>query len=132
VTFGVPVEVPGSGAQVLPPGTYVFKIADSRSDSHIVQIFSEDQQHVFTTILSKSQHRFRPTNDTVMTLKERAPGQLEALSAWFYPGDELGHQFVYPEARTVELAKVVHQLFLRCLSNLTDRKGFEVAAARGR
>ena len=109
VTFGVPVEVPGSGAQVLPAGTYVFKIADSRSDSHIVQIFSEDQKHVFTTILSKSQHRFRPTNNTVVTLKQRAPGQPEAISAWFYPGDELGQGFVYAKARSIELAKIIHQ-----------------------
>jgi len=39
VTFNVPVEIPGVGAQVLPAGTYVFKLLDSLSDRHIVQIF---------------------------------------------------------------------------------------------
>ena len=34
VTFSAPVEVPGIGAQVLPAGTYVFKILDSMSDRH--------------------------------------------------------------------------------------------------
>jgi hypothetical protein len=134
VAFGVPVEVPGSGAQVLPAGTYVFKIADSRSDSHVVQIFSEDQKHVFTTILSKSQHRFRPTNNTVMTLKQRAPGQPEAITAWFYPGDELGHQFVYPEARAIELAKVINQPVLatplETKSTVTALKQLPFAANR--
>ena len=37
VTFSAPVEVPGVGAQVLPAGTYVFKIMDSLSDRHIVR-----------------------------------------------------------------------------------------------
>ena len=35
VSFKEPVAVPG---QVLAPGTYVFKLADSQSDRHIVQI----------------------------------------------------------------------------------------------
>lgn len=37
-TFSTPVEIPGvhlSGWGVLPAGTYVFKILDSKSDRHI-------------------------------------------------------------------------------------------------
>jgi hypothetical protein len=52
VTFSAPVEVPGVGAQTLPAGTYVFKIADALGDRHIVQIFNEAQDHVYTTILA--------------------------------------------------------------------------------
>src|ERR1035441_1302094 len=43
VTFSGPVEIPGvhlAGWGVLPAGTYVFKILDSQSDRHIVQIFN--------------------------------------------------------------------------------------------
>lgn len=46
VTFSAPVEIPGvhlAGWGVLPAGTYVFKIFDSQSDRHIVQIFSQDK-----------------------------------------------------------------------------------------
>ena len=32
ITFSGPVEVPGVGAQILPAGTYVFKIFNSLSD----------------------------------------------------------------------------------------------------
>ena len=42
ITFSEPVEIPGvhlAGWGVLPAGTYVFKILDSQSDRHIVQIF---------------------------------------------------------------------------------------------
>src|SRR5262245_26162214 len=38
VTFKVPVEIPGSNPQVLPAGTYRFRIVDSKSEPHIVQI----------------------------------------------------------------------------------------------
>ena len=46
MTFSGPVEIPGvhlKGWGVLPAGTYVFKILDSQSDRHIVQIFSADE-----------------------------------------------------------------------------------------
>ncbi len=108
VTFNEPVEVPGVGAQVLPAGKYVFKILDSPSDRHIVQIFNFAEDHVYTTILAIPNYRLRPTDKTVMTFKERAEGQPEAIRAWFYPGHQWGEEFVYPKSRAIELAKVVN------------------------
>ncbi|HEV2494821.1 MAG TPA: hypothetical protein VG204_17300 [Terriglobia bacterium] len=109
VTFSAPVEVPGVGAQVLPAGTYIFKIVDSAADRHIVQIFNEAEDHVYTTILAIPNYRLRATDKTVMTFKERAEGQPEAIRAWFYPGRQWGEQFVYPKSRAIELAKVVNE-----------------------
>jgi LPXTG-motif cell wall-anchored protein len=109
VTFSAPVEVPGVGAQTLPAGTYVFKIADSMADRHIVQIFNEDETHVFTTILAIPNYRLKPTDKTVMTFRERAEGQPEAIRAWFYPGRQWGEEFVYPKYRAVELAKLTNE-----------------------
>ena len=107
VTFSAPVEVPGVGAQTLPAGTYVFKIMDSASDRHIVQIFNEAGDHVYTTILAIPNYRLKATDKTVMTFGERAEGQPEAIRAWFYPGHQWGEEFVYPKSRAIELAKVV-------------------------
>jgi hypothetical protein len=106
VTFSGPVEVPGVGAQVLPAGTYLFKLMDSPSDRNIVQIFNEDGTHLYTTILAIPNYRLRVTDKTVMTFRERAEGQPEAIRAWFYPGANWGQEFVYPKARAIELAKV--------------------------
>ena len=39
MTFSQPIEIPG---QILPAGTYTFRLLDSPSDRHIVQIFSAD------------------------------------------------------------------------------------------
>jgi LPXTG-motif cell wall-anchored protein len=108
VTFSAPVEIPGVhlvGWSVLPAGTYVFKILDSRSDRHIVQIFSADELTVYATILAIPNYRLKATDKTVMTFRERPRGQPEALRAWFYPGRNWGDEFVYGKAMAIELAK---------------------------
>src|SRR3954469_14008313 len=109
ITFSGPVEVPGVGAQVLPAGTYVFKIMDSLTDRHIVQIFNEREDHLFTTILAIPNYRYRATDKTVVTFKERAEGEPKAIRAWFYPVRQWGDEFVYPKAKALELAKIVNE-----------------------
>src|SRR5271167_1462786 len=111
VTFSGPVEIPGvhlKGWGVLPAGTYVFKILDSQSDRHIVQIFSKDEKTVYATILAIPNYRLKATSKTVITFTERPAGEPEALRAWFYPGRNWGDEFVYPKARAVEIAKTTN------------------------
>jgi hypothetical protein len=109
VTFSAPVEVPGVGAQVLPAGTYVFKLLDSLSDRHIVQIFNKDETQLLTTILAIPNYRLHSTDKTVITFKERAQGEPEAIRAWFYPGNQSGDEFVYSKAKALELAKIANE-----------------------
>lgn len=108
VTFSAPVEIPGVDAQVLPAGTYVFKLLDSQSDRHIVQILNADETHVYSTILAIPNYRLKATDKTVMTFAERATGDPQAIRAWFYPGDNSGQEFVYPKKRAVVLAKTTN------------------------
>src|SRR5262249_1544847 len=103
VTFSQPVEVPGG--VVLPAGAYVVKLLDSASNRHIVQIFNEDQTHIYATVLAIPNYRLRVTGKTVMTFAERAAGEPQAIRSWFYPGDNFGQEFVYSKSRAVELAK---------------------------
>ena len=108
VTFSGPVEIPPvhvKGWGVLPAGTYVFRVLDSQSDRHIVQIFNQDETQCLATILAIPDFRLKPTSKTVITFRERPAGQPEALRAWFYPGQSWGAEFVYPKARAVEIAK---------------------------
>ena len=105
-SFSGPVEVPG---QVLEPGTYVFKLMNSQSDRNIVQVFNKRENHLFGTFLTIPDYRLKPAGKTIITFEERAAGSPEAVRAWFYPGQNYGHQFVYPKARAVELAKANNQ-----------------------
>ncbi len=93
---------------MLPAGTYVFKIVDSKSDRHIVQIFSADEKTVYATILAIPNYRLKVTGKTVITFRERPAGEPQALRAWFYPGRNWGEEFVYPKKKAIEIAKI-HQ-----------------------
>jgi hypothetical protein len=103
LTFSQPVEVPG---HVLPAGTYTFKLADSMSDRHIVQIFNADESQLIATIMAIPGHRLTRTDETVIRFTETPRGAPQAIRAWFYPGDIVGQAFVYPRDRAAELAKV--------------------------
>jgi len=105
-TFSGPVEIPG---QVLDAGTYVFKVVDSASDRNVVQVFSEDDNHLYGTFLTVPDYHQRPSGKTIINFEERAAGDPEAVKAWFYPGDNYGHDFVYPRAKAAALAKANNQ-----------------------
>jgi hypothetical protein len=101
-TFSGPVEIPG---QVLPAGTYVFKLADSSSDRNIVQVYNKDETHLYGTFLAVADQRLQPSDRAIITFEERAGSSPEAVKAWFYPGEDYGHEFVYPKPKAVALAK---------------------------
>jgi LPXTG-motif cell wall-anchored protein len=120
ITFSEPVEIPGVGAQILPAGTYVFKVVDVVGDRNVVKIFSPDGTHVFATILAINNYRLKPTDKTVLTFKERGEDQPEAIKAWFYPGENSGQEFVYPRKRAIELATIVKEPVLAAPIEITE------------
>ena len=103
VTFSEPVQVPG---KVLPAGTYIFKLLDSASNRHIVQIFNEDHTALITTVLAIPNERLQPAGKTILTYDERPADQPMALAAWFYPGDSFGQEFVYPKSESAQLSRL--------------------------
>ena len=121
VTFSAPVEIPGVhlvGWGVLPAGTYVFKIMDSLSNRHIVQISNKEETKVYATILAIPNYRLKATDKTVMTFRERAAGEPEALRAWFYPGRNWGEEFVYPKSKAIAIARATNTPVLYTLIDL--------------
>lgn len=100
-TFSQPVEVPG---QVLPAGSYVFKLADSQVNRHIVQVFNERENHLYGTFLTVPAYRAETPDKPVITFEERAGDAPQAVKSWFYPGDNYGDQFIYH--KPVEMASV--------------------------
>jgi hypothetical protein len=105
-TFNEPVEIPG---QVLDAGTYIFKVVDSASDRNIVQVFSKDENHLYGTFLTVPDYHQQPSGKTIITFEERAEGDPQAVKAWFYPGDNYGHDLVYPKAKAAALARANRQ-----------------------
>lgn len=93
-----------AGSKVLNPGTYVWKLMDSASDRHIVQIFDKDQRHLEETILAIPNYRLQPSGKTQFAFWETPAGVPKAVRAWFYPGDNFGQEFPYPKKLVAELA----------------------------
>jgi hypothetical protein len=98
VTFGDSVEIPG---QVLPAGTYVFKLANSASDRHIVQIWNADETQILATILTIPNYRLDSPDRTIFEFDERPSDSPVALHSWFYPGDNTGQEFVYDRNKEI-------------------------------
>jgi len=93
-----------AGNKVLQPGTYVWKLLNSPSDRHIVQIFDKDQRHLEQTILAIPNYRLQPTGKSNFAFWETPTGVPKAVRAWFYPGDNFGQEFAYPKKLVAEMA----------------------------
>ena len=93
-----------AGDKVLDPGTYVWKLLDSQSNRHIVQIYDKDQSHLEETILAIPNYRLQPAGKTQFSFWETPPGVPKAVRAWFYPGDNFGQEFKYPQKLVAQLA----------------------------
>jgi len=94
LTVGETVQIRDT---VLEPGQYVLKLLDSQTDRHIVQIFNGNETHIINTVLAIPRQRVYPTGKSQFTFWETPPGNVRALRAWFYPGDEIGQEFPYPK-----------------------------------
>jgi LPXTG-motif cell wall-anchored protein len=98
-TFSVPVMIPG---QILPPGTYVFKMADVGGSPDVVRVETADETTVLATALTIPRYRLHPGGRAdVFQLEERSADSPQAIRSWFYPGFTIGHEFIYPKTARV-------------------------------
>jgi hypothetical protein len=98
--FSAPVQIPG---KVLAAGKYVFQLVDSDSDRDTVQIFSEDphgRESLVATLNSVPDHISDTPDKPTIHFDERRAGTPEAIHSWFYPGENTGWEFIYPDAET--------------------------------
>ena len=105
LTFSGPVQIPGA---TLPAGSYVFKLADIPGNRHVVQVFDKDEKKIYTTMLAIPNQRLEPSDKPIVLFSERASGSPQAVKVWYYPGDTIGNEFVYPRAQAMKIAKETH------------------------
>jgi hypothetical protein len=109
LTFSGPVQLPGV---TLAAGTYVFKLADLNGNRHVVQVFDKDEKKIYSTILAIPDQKLDPSDKPVVMFSERPAGTPQAVRAWFYPGETIGNEFVYPKDQAVKIARDTHQSVL--------------------
>lgn len=105
ITFSQPVQVPG---HTLPPGTYLFKLADVDSQN-VVQIFNANGTVLYASVMTIPTVRPKATGNTEVTLAEQPEGEPYALLTWFYPGRLTGKEFLYPKTQELQLAQDRHE-----------------------
>ena len=130
VTFSGPVEIPG---KVLPAGEYVFQLDVLPSnETSIVEIRDKDGVKTLATMLTIADYRLTPTGKTVILFRERAGNSPAALRAWFYPGENFGHEFAYPMREATQIANANHMNVPAIADNATDSdlKGSQVTEAK--
>lgn len=91
VTLGETCRV---GTTLIPPGRYVFRLFQSTSTRNIVQVFTEDERQILTSVITVPSYRSQPSETTDLVFGEAPSGQPLPLRFWFYPGQSLGQQFV--------------------------------------
>jgi len=100
LTFSNPVELPG---MTLPAGTYTFRLADTQG-RNVVQVLSQDEQKVHGQFLFISAERPEVTGETVITFRETREGATPAIQYWYYPGEKIGKEFIYPKDQAMKIA----------------------------
>jgi hypothetical protein len=109
ITFSAPVQIPG---QVLPAGTYRFELAEPDEDLHLVRIFNADGTVVYATLQTVPAERRDASGDTVVTLAAPESGKPDFLVKWFYPGNTIGHEFVYSKQQEQQIAHSAQTTFV--------------------
>jgi hypothetical protein len=101
MTFSAAVELPRLR---LEPGTYVFRLADTASRS-VIQVLSRDEMEMLGQWLFVPAERQDVTGDTVVTFRETSAGATPAVQFWFYPGEKIGKEFIYPKDQAERIAR---------------------------
>jgi len=94
-TFSQPVALPGV---TLPAGTYMFRLADPTTSRKVIQVTDQQGIQSYAMLLSMETRRNTPSADPEIRFLETPAGAPMPVSAWWYAGESLGYQFIYPKS----------------------------------
>jgi hypothetical protein len=103
ITITEPLEVPGI---VLQPGKYVFKLLNSSSNRHIVEVMNERMDHLYALTFTAAARKIQPKGRTVLTFYEGKGNQPHAIRQWYWPGELDGQEFLYPRKQAERISAV--------------------------
>jgi hypothetical protein len=129
-TFSQAVELPKT---TLPAGTYFFQLMDSPSNRHIVKVMSQDRKQLYATLLAIPYYsNDRPSDDPQVRFMETPAANgvaaTNAIKIWFYPGNSVGHEFIWPRDKAVQLAKATG---VSVLTTKTEDESSELSRVDG-
>ena len=100
LTFSNAVEMPGVTLQA---GTYVFKLADTPT-RNVVQVWDQNEKNMIGHWTFVQAERPQVTGDTVVMFRETREGATPAVQFWYFPGEKVGKEFIYPKDQAERIA----------------------------
>ena len=81
---------------VLPPGAYIFEIANPGSAGDVVRVFDRKRSTIYLGALTRRTTR-QPSDglDAAIVLGEARPSVPRRVQAWYAAGHTSGHEFLY-------------------------------------
>src|SRR5215216_3953670 len=127
LTFSNTVELPG---MTLPAGTYTFRLADSPS-RNVVQVLDREGKEIKGQWLFVQAERPEVTGDTVIMFKENREGATPAVQYWYFPGEKIGKEFIYPKDQAAKIAARTGQQVRTETGYVTPTEGSNVVNGAG-
>lgn len=128
LTFSGPVQIPGT---TLPAGTYLFQLADPDNARHVVEVASKDGTKIYGMFITIPNDRLDTPDNNVVMFSESPAGTPQAIEAWWYPGDRMGEEFVYPKNQAMRIAKANHRDVLATEANASGSESDQLKTLRG-
>jgi MYXO-CTERM domain-containing protein len=124
-TFSAPFELPGG--KTLAAGKYTFRVLDSPSNRHVVQILNEGGTQIEATLLAIPAQRQDPPSEPEIRFMEAVASAPPAIRTWWYPGRTIGHEFIYPKAQARRLAQRQAEPVLTVATDATSTDEMQTA-----
>ncbi len=124
-TFSAPVALPGV---TLPAGRYEFRIVDTTTSRKVIQVLSDDGKKPYVMANTINDTKLSPVNDATVSFYETPRGAPAAVKSWWYPGESIGYQFIYPRSQAKQIAKNTGQSVLTTKGDTTKAEETKTAA----
>lgn len=99
-TFNTPVALPGV---TLPAGTYMFRLADPDTTRRVIQVANEKGTESFAMLLTTPSEPRDASGEPEIQFMETVSGAPVAVQAWWYSGESIGYEFMYPKSQRANL-----------------------------
>jgi len=71
----------------------------------VIRVSEKDSGKPVALFMTIPQDRLDPPDNNLVLFRERPAGAPQAIQAWFYPGNRIGEEFVYPKNQALQIAK---------------------------
>ena len=127
-TFSAPVTLPGI---TLPAGKYLFRLADPGGSRKVVSVLSEDGTKPLAMLHTIPNQLPKPPQDPEIRFMETSAKVPPPIKTWWYAGNSIGYEFIYPRQQAIQLAKVTSERILTTNTETNDLEKADLSRITG-